>query len=158
FAEFGGSRPVTPPPFPRIPYAEAMRRYATDKPDLRNPLEMRDVSAHFRGSGFRVFAGRLASDEAAEGWALPAPGSGDRAFCDRMNAWAQSEGQPGLAYIFFRDGEGAGPTARNLGTERTRHIRTQLGLGDGDAVFLVCGVPKDFAAFASNARLKLGRE
>jgi len=158
FTEFGGGRPVTPPPFPRIPYAEAMSRYGTDKPDPRNPLEMRDVSEHFRGSGFRVFASQLASDEAAEVWGIPAPGGGNRAFCDRMNAWAQSDDQPGLAYIFFRDREGAGPIARNLGPERTEHIRTELGLGDGDAVFFVCGVPKDFTAFASTTRLKLGRE
>jgi len=157
FAEFG-TRPVTEPPFPRIPYSEAMRKYGTDKPDLRNPLEMQDVTERFRGSGFRVFAGQLASDAEARVFALPAPGGGNRAFCDRMNSWAQSESQPGLAYIFFRDGEGAGPIARNLGPERTEGIRTQLGLADGDAVFFVCGVPRDFYAFAGTARLRLGRE
>jgi len=157
FAEFG-TRQVTEPPFPRIPYSEAMRKYGTDKPDLRNPLEMQDVTERFRGSGFRVFAGQLASDAEARVFALPAPGGGNRAFCDRMNSWAQSESQPGLAYIFFRDGEGAGPIARNLGPERTEGIRTQLGLADGDAVFFVCGVPRDFCAFAGTARLRLGRE
>ena len=157
FAEFG-TRPVTEPPFPRIPYSEAMRKYGTDKPDLRNPLEMQDVTERFRGSGFRVFAGQLASDAEARVFALPAPGGGNRAFCDRMNSWAQSESQPGLAYIFFRDGEGAGPIARNLGPERTEGIRTQLDLADGDAVFFVCGVPRDFCAFAGTARLRLGRE
>jgi len=158
FREFGGGCPITPPPFPRIPYAEAMHKYGTDKPDLRNPLEMQDVTEHFRGSGFRVFAGEVASNTAARVWAIPAPGGGNRAFCDRMNSWAQSEGQPGLGYIFFRDTEGAGPIARSIGSERTEEIRVQLGLGDGDAVFFVCGVPKDFNAFASAARLKLGRE
>ena len=157
FAEFG-TRPVTEPPFPRIRYSEAMRKYGTDKPDLRNPLEMQDVTERFRGSGFRVFAGQLASDAEARVFALPAPGGGNRAFCDRMNSWAQSESQPGLAYIFFRDGEGAGPIARNLGPERTEGIRTQLDLADGDAVFFVCGVPRDFCAFAGTARLRLGRE
>jgi aspartyl-tRNA synthetase len=157
FAEFG-TRPVTEPPFPRIPYSEAIRKYGTDKPDLRNPLEMQDVTERFRGSGFRVFAGQLASDAETRVFALPAPGGGNRAFCDRMNSWAQSESQPGLAYIFFRDGEGAGPIARNLGPERTEGIRTQLGLADGDAVFFVCGVPRDFYAFAGTARLRLGRE
>ena len=157
FAEFG-TRPVTEPPFPRIPYSEAMRKYGTDKPDLRNPLEMQDVTERFRGSGFRVFAGQLASDAETRVFALPAPGGGNRAFCDRMNSWAQSESQPGLAYIFFRDGEGAGPIARNLGPERTEGIRTQLDLADGDAVFFVCGVPRDFCAFAGTARLRLGRE
>jgi aspartyl-tRNA synthetase len=158
FAEFGSGRPVTKPRFPRIPYAEAMRKYGTDKPDLRNPLEMQDVTAQFRGSGFKVFADQIASDSAARIWAIPAPSGGNRAFCDRLNSWAQSEGQPGLAYIFFRDGEGAGPIARNLGPERTEAIRTQLGLQDADAVFFVCGLPKDFAAFAGAARLKIGRE
>ncbi|HMD63599.1 MAG TPA: aspartate--tRNA ligase [Stellaceae bacterium] len=158
FEEFGGGRPVTLPPFLRIPYAEAMRKYGTDKPDLRNPLEMQDVTEHFRDSGFRVFASLLASDAVARVWAIPAPGGGNRAFCDRINAWAQSEGQPGLGYIFFREREGAGPIARTLGPERSEGIRTQLALGDGDAVFFICGVPKDFLAFAGAARLKLGRE
>ncbi|MGC2204114.1 MAG: aspartate--tRNA ligase [Stellaceae bacterium] len=158
FQEFGGGRPVTAPPFPRLPYSEAISRYGTDKPDLRNPLEMQDVTPQFRGSGFKVFANQVAADVNARVWAIPAPSGGNRAFCDRMNAWAQDEGQPGLGYIFFRDREGAGPIARSLGTERTEAIRTQLGLGDGDAVFFVCGVPKDFAAFAGAARLKIGRE
>jgi aspartyl-tRNA synthetase len=158
FTEFGGDRPVTPPPFPRIPYSEAMRKYGTDKPDLRNPLEMQDVTAQFRGSGFKVFAGEIGADRNVRVWAIPAPTGGNRAFCDRINGWAQSEGQPGLAYIFFRDGEGAGPIARNIGPERTESIRTQLGLGDGDAVFFVCGLPKEFTPFAGAARLKLGRE
>jgi aspartyl-tRNA synthetase len=158
FQEFGGGRPVTAPPFPRLPYSEAISRYGTDKPDLRNPLEMQDVTPQFRGSGFKVFANQVAADVNARVWAIPAPSGGNRAFCDRMNAWAQDEGQPGLGYIFFRDREGAGPIARSLGTERTEAIRTQLGLADGDAVFFVCGVPKDFAAFAGAARLKIGRE
>jgi aspartyl-tRNA synthetase len=135
-----------------------MRKYGTDKPDLRNPVKMRDVSAHFRGSGFKVFADLLAADPGARVWALPAPKGGSRAFCDRLNAWAQSEGQPGLAYILFRDGEGAGPVARNLGEERTALIREELGLGDGDAVFFVGGVPGNFVQFASAARMKLGYE
>jgi len=158
FEEFGGGRPVTMPPFPRITYSEAMHEYGTDKPDLRNPLKMQDVTPHFRGSGFKVFAGQIASKSAVRVWAIPAPTGGNRAFCDRMNAWAQSEGQPGLGYIFFRDTEGAGPIARSIGPDRTEALRTQLGLDDADAVFFVCGVPKDFAAFASGARLKIGRE
>jgi aspartyl-tRNA synthetase len=158
FEEFGGGRLVIPPPFPRIPYSEAMQKYGTDKPDLRNPLEMQDVTAQFRGSGFKVFAGQIESDANVRVWAIPAPTGGNRAFCDRMNSWAQSEGQPGLAYIFFREGEGAGPIARNLGAERTEALRAQLDLKDGDAVFFVCGVPNDFAAFAGAARLRFGRE
>ena len=157
FEEFGGGKPVTPK-FPRIPYAETMRKYGTDKPDLRNPIEMQDVTEHFRGSGFKVFAGMLDMDVNARIWAIPAKGGGSRAVCDRMNAWAQAEGQPGLGYVFFRDGEGAGPIAKNIGAERTAAIRTQLGLGDGDAVFFVAGLPGEFADFAARARVKIGDE
>ena len=157
FEEFGGGRPVTQK-FPHIPYAEAMRKYGTDKPDLRNPIEMQDVTEHFKGSGFKLFAGMIDMDVNTRIWAIPAKGGGSRAFCDRMNAWAQSEGQPGLGYIFFRDGEGAGPIAKNIGGERTEAIKTQLGLSDGDASFFVAGLPKEFAAFAGQARVKIGNE
>jgi len=158
FAEFGGGRLVTAAPFPRIAYADAMRKYGTDKPDLRNQLEMHDVTEHFHGSGFKVFASQLDADSNARVWAIPAPTGGNRAFCDRLNAWAQSEAQPGLGYIFFRDREGAGPIARSIGSERTERIRAQLGLKDADAVFFVCGLPKEFTAFAGAARLKIGTE
>src|SRR5436189_758342 len=141
FEEFGQDRAVTPVPFPHITYRDALAKYGTDKPDLRNPLVMHDVTEQFRGSGFRVFAGMIEADSTVRVRAIPAPGGGSRAFCDRMNSWAQSEGQPGLGYIFFRDGEGAGPVARNLGPERTEQIRAQLGLKDGDAVFFVAGTP-----------------
>jgi aspartyl-tRNA synthetase len=157
FEEFGGGKPVTKK-FPRIPYAEAMRKYGTDKPDLRNPIEMQDVTEHFRGSGFKIFAGMIEMDANTRVWAIPAKGGGSRAFCDRMNAWAQGEGQPGLGYIFFRDGEGAGPIAKNVGPERTHAIKAQLGLDDGDAVFFVAGLPKQFAAFAGQARVRIGSE
>jgi aspartyl-tRNA synthetase len=158
FEEFGRGRAVTAPPFPRITYADAALKYGTDKPDLRNPIEMRDVTETFRGSGFRIFAGMIEADAAVRVRAIPAPGGGNRAFCDRMNSWAQGEGQPGLGYIFFRDGEGAGPVARNLGPERTASMRAELGLGDGDAVFFVCGVPALVAPFAAAARMRIGRE
>jgi aspartyl-tRNA synthetase len=158
FEEFGGGREVTKPPFPRIPYAEALAKYGSDKPDLRNPIAMSDATETFRGSGFKIFAGQIESDPAVRVWAIPGPTGGNRAFCDRMNSWAQGEGQPGLGYIFFRDGEGAGPVARNLGPERTAALRDRLGLKDGDAVFFVCGVPKTFMPFAASARLKIGTE
>ena len=158
FEEFGGGRPVNSPPFPRIAYNDALLKYGTDKPDLRNTIEMQDVTPHFRGSGFRVFASQIESDSKVRVLAIPAPTGGNRAFCDRMNAWAQSEGQPGLAYIFFRGQEGAGPIARSIGPERTEALRAQLHLKDADAVFFVCGVPKDLTAFASAARLRIGRE
>ena len=188
FEEFGGGKPVTQK-FPRIPYVEAMRKYGTDKPDLRNPIEMADVTEHFRGSGFKVFAGMLDRDVNAQIWAIPAKGGGSRAFCDRMNAWAQSEGQPGLGYIIFDKhietvvwdkpvdalrgkvkpsaayqqldpvrAVGKGPIAKNLGEEKSEAIRQQLDLKAGDAAFFVAGLPKEFASFAGQARVKIGNE
>jgi aspartyl-tRNA synthetase len=159
FEEFAQERAVTPYPFPRIAYREALAKYGTDKPDLRNPLVMQDVSQHFRGGGFGLFA-RMLEDPKAAVWAVPAPGGGSRAFCDRMNAWAQGEGQPGLGYIFWREDEegGAGPIARNLGPERAEAIRTQLGLRTGDAAFFIAGDPKTFYRFAGLARTRTGAE
>ena len=157
FEEFSKGKPVTKN-WPRIPFAEALRKYGTDKPDLRNPIIIQEVSEHFRGSGFKVFA-RLLEDPKNQVWAIPAVGGGSRAFCDRMNSWAQGEGQPGLGYIMWREGgEGAGPLANNIGPERTAAIRAQLGLKDGDAAFFVAGDPEKFWKFAGLARSKLGEE
>jgi aspartyl-tRNA synthetase len=159
FEEFAKGKSVTPE-FPLIAFAEAVAKYGTDKPDLRNPIVMQDVSDAFRGSGFKIFANILAADAKNAVWAIPAPGGGNRAFCDRMNSWAQGEGQPGLGYIFWREGEegGAGPLAKNVGPERTKQIATQLRLGVGDAVFFVAGNPKTFVKFAGPARTKVGEE
>jgi aspartyl-tRNA synthetase len=145
---------------PRIPHSEAIRKYGSDKPDLRNPIEMQAVTPHFAGSGFKVFAGMIANDPKVEIWALPAPKGGSRAFCDRMNSWAQSQGQPGLGYVFWREGEegAAGPIAKNIGPERTEAIRTQLGLSVGDACFFVAGRPEKFYKFAGDARALVGKE
>jgi aspartyl-tRNA synthetase len=157
FEDFAKGKPVTKN-WPRIPFAEALRKYGTDKPDLRNPLLMQDVSGHFRGSGFKVFA-RMLEDSKNQVWAIPAAGGGSRAFCDRMNSWAQGEGQPGLGYIMWREGgEGAGPLANNIGPERTEAIRDALGLKEGDAAFFVAGDPDKFWKFAGLARTKLGEE
>ena len=160
FEEFGKGRPVTRK-WPRIPYAEAMRKYGSDKPDLRNPIVMQDVSEHFRGSNFKVFA-RLLEAPKNEVWAIPAPKGGQRTFCDRMNSWAQSEGQPGLGYIFWRETDGkteaAGPIANNIGPERAEAIRAQLGLQAGDAAFFAAGDPDKFAKFAGAARIKAGQD
>ncbi|WP_342362582.1 aspartate--tRNA ligase [Terrarubrum flagellatum] len=157
FEEFGDGKKVTRN-WPRIPYADAMRKYGSDKPDLRNPLVMQNVSEHFRGSGFKVFA-RILEDAKSEVWAIPAPGGGSRAFCDRMNSWAQGEGQPGLGYIMWREGgEGAGPIANNIGPERTAAICAQLGLKAGDAAFFVAGQPEKFVKFAGLARTQVGTE
>ncbi len=157
FEEFSKGKPVTKV-WPRIPFAEALKKYGSDKPDLRNPLEMQDVSEHFRGSGFKVFA-RMLEDPKNQVWAIPGPTGGSRAFCDRMNSWAQGEGQPGLGYIMWREGgEGAGPLANNIGAERTSAIRTQLGLKEGDAAFFVAGDPDKFWKFSGLARTRLGEE
>ncbi|MCW5680403.1 MAG: aspartate--tRNA ligase [Xanthobacteraceae bacterium] len=159
FEEFANGKPVTKK-FPMIPYAEALRKYGSDKPDLRNPIEMQNVTQHFAGSGFKIFAKMIESDPSVEVWAIPAKTGGNRAFCDRMNSWAQGEGQPGLGYIFWREGEegGAGPLAKNIGPERTTAIRDQLGLAIGDAAFFIAGKPKDFVKFAGPARTKVGEE
>jgi aspartyl-tRNA synthetase len=161
FEEFSKGRPVTPSPWPRIPYAESMQKYGSDKPDLRNPIVMQDVSEHFRGSGFKVFA-RMLEEPKNRVWAIPAKSGGSRAFCDRMNAWAQGEGQPGLGYVFWREEggaqEAAGPIAKNIGPERTEAIRTQLGLATGDAAFFVAGDPDKFVKFAGAARNKVGED
>ncbi|HEY3793964.1 MAG TPA: aspartate--tRNA ligase [Bradyrhizobium sp.] len=157
FEDFANGKPVTKG-WPRIPFAEALRKYGSDKPDLRNPIVMADVSEHFRGSGFKLFA-RMLEDPKNQVWAIPGTGGGSRAFCDRMNSWAQGEGQPGLGYIMWREGgEGAGPLANNIGPDRTAAIRTALGLKEGDAAFFVAGDPEKFWKFAGLARTKLGEE
>src|SRR6201995_4140045 len=159
FEEFAGGKPVTPK-FPMIPYAEAMKSYGTDKPDLRNPLKMQNDSEAFRGSGFKIFAGMLAGDPKVQVWGIPAPTGGNRAFCAGMRSWAKPGGQPGLGYIFWSEGEegGAGPLAKNIGPERTKQIAEQLKLGVGDAVFFVAGEPGKFVKFAGAARTKVGEE
>ncbi len=159
FTEFGAGKPVTPYPFPRLPYREAIAKYGSDKPDLRNPIAMQDVSEHFRGGGFGLFARILEVAQNAV-WAIPAPKGGSRAFCDRMNSWAQGEGQPGLGYIFWSDDQGGwgGPIAKNLGAEKTGALMKALGLGAGDAAFFVAGDPKVFYKFAGSARTKVGTD
>jgi aspartyl-tRNA synthetase len=159
FEEFGGGRTVTQK-FPHIAYKDSIRWYGTDKPDLRNPIKMQPVTGHFAGSGFKVFANMIANDPKVEVWAIPVKGGGSRAFCDRMNSWAQQQGQPGLGYVFWREGEegGAGPIAKNIEPDRTTAIKDQLGLGVGDAAFFVAGVPSKFYKFAGEARTRAGEE
>ncbi len=162
FEKFADGKRVTKG-WPRIPYDTAIRKYGSDKPDLRNPIEIQAVTEHFAGSGFKVFANQIEADPKVEVWAIPAKNRAGaepigRAFCDRMNAWAQGEGQPGLGYIFFKDGAGSGPIAKNIGEERTAALKTQLGLDDGDAVFFVAGRPEKFYKFAGEARTKVGTD
>ncbi|GAB5427124.1 MAG: aspartate--tRNA ligase [Devosia indica] len=162
FEKFADGKPVTKG-WPRIPYAEAIRKYGSDKPDLRNPIEIQPVTEHFAGSGFKVFANQIETDPKVEVWAIPAKNKAGaepigRAFCDRMNAWAQGEGQPGLGYIFFKEGQGSGPIAKNIGEERTAALKAQLGVEDGDAVFFVAGRPEKFYKFAGEARTKVATD
>ncbi len=162
FEEFGGGRKVdAAADWPQISYRDAAKWYGTDKPDLRNPIKMQDVSEHFRGSGFAIFA-KILEQEGTEIRAIPAPSGGSRKFCDRMNAFAQKEGLPGMGYIFWRDqGDGmeaAGPLAKNIGPERTEAIREQLGLGIGDAAFFLGGKAKAFETVAGKARVVIGEE
>ena len=162
FEHFGQGRKVDAD-WPRIAYADSMLWYGSDKPDLRNPIRMQIVSDHFRDSGFAIFA-NLLKNEGTEIRAIPAPKGGSRKFADRMNAFAQKEGLPGMGYIFWReaeDGSGmeaAGPLAKNIGPERTEAIRQQLGLGLGDAAFFLGGKPEAFEAVAGRARNEIGNE
>jgi len=163
FEEFGGGKTVDDPAtWPQISYRDAALWYGTDKPDLRNPIKMQVVSEHFAGSGFAIFA-KLLEQDGTEIRAIPAPTGGSRKFCDRMNAFAQKEGLPGMGYIFWRkaeDGstEAAGPLAKNIGPERTEAIRQQLGLDVGDAAFFLGGKPSAFEKVAGKARTVIGED
>ncbi len=127
FEEFGNGKPVTQR-FPQISYTASINAFGTDKPDLRNPLVIHDVTNVFRDSGFGLFARAISADPKIRIWAIPAPSGGNRAFCDRMDSWAKGEGQPGLGYIFWRDNDdgGAGPIAKNLGPARTAQLKKEL--------------------------------
>ncbi|MCF2905243.1 aspartate--tRNA ligase [Octadecabacter sp. CECT 8868] len=185
FEEFGKGRKVDQT-WEQISYRDAALWYGSDKPDLRNPIKMQVVSEHFKGSGFAIFA-KLLENEGTEVRAIPAPTGGSRKFCDRMNAFAQKEGLPGMGYIFWRKQsadsiaqergitvkevnamiksgeitlgeEAAGPLAKNIGPERTEAIRQQLGLNVGDAAFFLGGKPKAFEGVAGKARQVIGDE
>jgi aspartyl-tRNA synthetase len=158
FEEFANGRSVTKPPFPRIAYDEAMLKYGSDKPDLRNPLEITDVTEAFRGSNFGIFA--RAVEGGAVVRAIPAPGAATqpRSFFDKLNDWAREQGAAGLGYIVFDAGEAKGPIARNLEPARTEAIRETAGLRDGDAVFFACDKPNAAANFAGIVRQRLGTD
>uniref|UniRef100_UPI0035113011 aspartate--tRNA ligase n=2 Tax=Nioella sp. TaxID=1912091 RepID=UPI0035113011 len=160
FEEFGGGHKVDKH-WPQISYKDSALWYGTDKPDLRNPIKMQDVSEHFAGSGFAIFA-KILEQDGTQIRAIPAPTGGSRKFCDRMNKFAQEQGLPGMGYIFWRDGENgmeaAGPLAKNIGPERTEAIRQQLRLGKGDAAFFLGGKPEAFEAVAGRARTVIGNE
>jgi aspartyl-tRNA synthetase len=158
FTEFGQGRPVTPPPFPRIPYAESMLKYGCDKPDLRIPIACSDVGAVFAGSGFGVFANALEGGSVVR--AIPAPGAAGRprSFFDKLNDWARGEGAPGLGYIVFEGGEAKGPIAKFLDADRVTRLKDLAGVGDGDAVFFVCDREAAACKLVDKARVRIGEE
>lgn len=158
FVEFGQGWQVSAPPFPRIAYRDAMLRYGSDKPDLRNPILISDVTEAFRGSGFGLFA--RAIDAGACVRAIPAPGAAarPRSFFDKLNEWARGEGAGGLGYIQFEGEEGKGPIAKNLDVARQKMIREVCGAKAGDAVFFACDKPAGAARIAGLARAKLGED
>jgi aspartyl-tRNA synthetase len=158
FEEFGGSRHVVQPPFPRIPFEEALLKYGTDKPDLRNPILIADVTEAFRGSNFGIFA--RAVEAGAVVRAIPAPGAADRprSFFDRLNEWAREQGAAGLGYIQFAGGEAKGPIAKNLEPVRIGAIREAAGVADGDAVFFACDKPPAAVRYAGLVRVRLAEE
>ena len=159
FAEFANGKSVTPAgEFPRIPYREAMLKYGSDKPDLRNPILISDVSDHFKGSGFGLFD-RIVGDGGVVR-AIPAPGTAgkSRKFFDDMNDWARSEGHAGLGYITQKGGELGGPIAKNHGEEGTRKLVEALGLGPDDGIFFAAGKEGQAAKLAGTARTRVGEE
>lgn len=158
FEEFAGEREVSALPFKRIPYAESMLKYGSDKPDLRNPILISDVSEVFEGSNFKIFAKLVSEGMVVR--AIPAPGASEqpRSWFDKLNSWAQGEGQAGLGYINFKADGPAGPIAKNLDEERIAKVKELAGVDTGDAVFFVCGKPLAAAEFAGAARTKIGEE
>ena len=157
FEEFSDFK-VTQPPFPRIPYQEALLKYGSDKPDLRNPIEIQDVTEVFKGGGFGLFASLIEKGSVVR--AIPAPGAGARArsFFDKMNDWARAEGYAGLGYINIKEGAPGGPIAKNLEGERYQKLKKQLDLGDNDGVFFAAGKDKDAAELAGRARTRVGEK
>jgi len=158
FQEFAEGRPVTPPPWPRIPYDTAMLEYGSDKPDLRNPLRISDVTQHFAGSGFGLFARIAASGGVVRAIPAPRAASQPRSFFDKLNDWAKAEGAGGLGYIVYEADGPKGPIARNLEPDRAQAIRTTCALSAGDAVFFVAGKVETAAKFAGAVRTRLAEE
>jgi aspartyl-tRNA synthetase len=158
FEEFANGRQVSAAPFPRIPYRESMLKYGSDKPDLRNPIVISDVSEHFRGSGFGLFARIVEGGGVVR--AIPAPNTAghSRKFFDDMNDWARAEGHAGLGYITQKGGELGGPIAKNHGEEATRKLIAELGLGPDDGIFFAAGKEGQAAKLAGAARTRLGEQ
>jgi aspartyl-tRNA synthetase len=158
FKEFAQGRKVTPPPFLRITYDDALLKYGTDKPDLRNPLLIYEAGDVFRGSGFKVFAGAVEAGSVVRALAVPGVAQQPRSFFDKLNDWARGEGAPGLGYIVFAEGGAKGPIAKFLDAPRLDRLKALTGLGDGDAVFFVCDKKAPAEKLAGAARSKIGHE
>jgi aspartyl-tRNA synthetase len=163
FQEFAGfnretPRTVTNFPFPRIPFAEALLSFGTDKPDLRNPLRIYDVGDVFAGSDFKVFAGIVAKGGVVRAIRAPKATGQPRSFFDKLNSWAQGEGKPGLGYIALEGGAGKGPIAKFVADERLAKLKSLTGAEDGDAIFFVADQPELAWKFAGQARTKIGQE
>jgi len=158
FTEFRPEATVTPPPFPRIPYDEALARYGSDKPDLRNPLVIEDVTGVFRGGGFAVFAGAIEKGAIVRGLRAPGAAAQPRSFFDKLNQWARDEGAPGLGYVVLAEGAARGPIAKFLDEARLAALRRATGAVDGDAVFFVCDKRAAADRLAGKARTRLGEE
>ncbi|MBH0112970.1 aspartate--tRNA ligase [Novosphingobium sp. YJ-S2-02] len=159
FADFADGKPVTPAgEFRRIPHAQAMLDYGSDKPDLRNPLIIKDVTEHFVESGFGIFAGIVANGGKIRAIPAPGAGAGSRKFFDEMNNWARGEGFSGLGYINIKDGAPGGPIAKNHGEEKTAALIEALGLGPNDGVFFAAGKEEQAAKLAGLARIRVGEQ
>jgi aspartyl-tRNA synthetase len=159
FETFAEGKHVTPAgQWPRIPYDEAILKYGSDKPDLRNPVIITDVTDHFVGSGFGIFASIVESGGVIRAIPAPGAGAGSRKFFDDMNNWSRSEGFSGLGYINIKDGEPGGPIAKNHGPEATAKLIAALGLGPNDGVFFAAGKPEQAAKLAGLARIRVGEQ
>jgi len=158
FEEFADGRSVSSAPFPRIPYAESMLKYGSDKPDLRNPIVMADVTEVWNGTDFKIFAGAIAKGAVVR--AIPAPGAAaqPRSFFDKLNEWARAEGAGGLGYIILEGGEGKGPIAKFLDADRMAALKAATGAVDGDAVFFACAPQAAAERFAGQARDRISNE
>jgi len=157
FDEFSRGRSVTPPPFPRITYKDSMLKYGSDKPDLRNPIEISDVTEIFKDGPFAVFAKSIESGSVVRAIPAPEAGTRPRSFFDSANQWSKDEGFAGLAYINFKGGEGGG-IAKNLGPDRVAQLFAKMGLGPNDGVFFACDKPGTAAKLAGLVRTRVGTE
>jgi aspartyl-tRNA synthetase len=158
FVKFGQGRPVTPLPFPRIKYDDALSKYGIDKPDLRNPLLVSDVTEVFRGAEFALFAGAIEKGSVVRAIQGKGAGAHPRSFFDKMNDWAREQGARGLGYITFENGEAKGPIAKFLDADRLTKLKQITDMGDGDAVFFACDAAKTATKLAGLVRIKLGEE